>query len=147
MAYQKYTELEVWKKARAFASHIYLLTAKFPKEETYGLTSQIRRCTISIASNIAEGSGRQHAKETVHFLTIARGSLYEIETQLYISKDINIISDEQLTICINEIETLGKLINGYIRYISLTIQPPKTNKLQDKHPIQTTNDETTKQHK
>ena len=126
MAYQKYTELEVWKKARTFASNIYLLTAKFPKEETYGLTSQIRRCAISVPSNIAEGCGRQHAKETIHFLTIARGSLYELETQLYISKDIDIISNEQLNGCIIEIEILGKLINGYIRYISSTIQKPKT---------------------
>lgn len=124
MAYQKYTELEVWKKARTFASHIYLLTAKFPKEETYGLTSQIRRCAVSVPSNIAEGSGRQHAKETVQFLTIARGSLYEFETQLYISKDIDIISDEQLNSCLTEIETIGKLINGYIRYVSLTVQQP-----------------------
>jgi four helix bundle protein len=122
MAYQKYTELEVWKKARAFASHIYLITAKFPKEEIYGLTSQIRRCAISIPSNIAEGCGRQHNKETIHFLSIARGSLYEIETQLYISKDIEIISDENLTVCLSEI--LGKLINGYIRYISSKIQNP-----------------------
>lgn len=131
MAYQKYTELEVWKRARIFASNIYLLTAKFPKEETYGLTSQIRRCAISIASNIAEGSGRQHAKETVQFLTMARGSLYEIETQLYISKDINIISDDHLNLCLTEIETIGKLINGYIRYISLNTPPkkPTTNQL------------------
>jgi four helix bundle protein len=147
MAYQKYTELEVWKKARAFASHIYLLTVKFPKEETYGLTSQLRRCAISIASNIAEGSGRQHAKETVHFLAIARGSLYELETQLYISNDINIISDEHLSNCLKEIEMLGKLINGYIRYVSLTIQKPKTNNLLEKHPSQTTNNETSKQPK
>ena len=147
MAYQKYTELEVWKKARAFASDIYLLTGKFPKEETYGLTSQIRRCAVSVPSNIAEGSGRQHAKETVQFLTIARGSLYELETQLYISKDINIISAEQLNNHLNEIETIGKLINGYIRYVNLTSQKPKVNIPLDKHPSQTTNNETPKQPK
>lgn len=125
MVYQKYTELEVWKKARSFASHIYSLSSKFPKEEQYGLTTQIRCCAVSIPSNIAEGSGRQHTKETIHFLTIARGSLYELETQLYISKDIAIISDEQLSICLEEIETLGELINGYIRYISSTGENPK----------------------
>ena len=91
MAYQKYTELEVWKMARVFASYIYKLTATFPKEETYGLTSQIRRCAVSVPSNIAEGSGRQHPKETIQFLAIARGSLYELETQLYVSFDINFI--------------------------------------------------------
>jgi four helix bundle protein len=124
MAYQKYTELDVWKKARSFASTIYLLTSKFPKEEIYGLTSQLRRCAVSIPSNIAEGSGRQHVKETIHFLTIARGSLYELETQLYISKDVAMISDEQLDICLKEIEGLGKLINGYMRYVN-TLSPKK----------------------
>lgn len=118
MAYQKYTELDVWKKAREFASHIYLLTSKFPKEETYGLTSQIRRCAVSVPSNIAEGSGRQHQKETIQFLAIARGSLYELETQIYVSFDIGFISEIQLNECIFIIETLGKLINGYIRYLN-----------------------------
>jgi four helix bundle protein len=133
MAYQKYIELDVWKNARAFAAHIYLITLKFPKEEVYGLTSQLRRCAISIPSNIAEGCGRQHAKETIHFLTIARGSLYELETQLYISKDISIISNEQLDVCLIEIEILGKLINGYIRYISSNIEKTNVN-LQSKKP-------------
>ncbi|MCJ0742115.1 four helix bundle protein [Pedobacter montanisoli] len=65
MAYQKYTELEVWKVARTFTAQVYKITANFPKEETYGLTSQIRRCAVSVPSNIAEGSGRQHTKETI----------------------------------------------------------------------------------
>ncbi|WP_199118452.1 four helix bundle protein [Pedobacter sp. ASV28] len=118
MAYQEYTELEVWKTARAFAAHIYKLTAAFPKEETYGLTSQIRRCAVSVPSNIAEGSGRQHPKETIQFLAIARGSLYELETQLYVSFDIGFISEIQLSECLMQIEALGKLINGYIRYLN-----------------------------
>lgn len=87
MSYQKYTDLEVWKKAREFATYIYDLTTVFPKEEQFGITTQIRRCAVSIASNLAEGCGRQHKKETIQSLTIARGSLFEIETQLYISYD------------------------------------------------------------
>ncbi|RYF09816.1 MAG: four helix bundle protein [Flavobacteriales bacterium] len=118
MAYQKYTELEVWKKARAFTAFIYRLTVAFPKEEIYGLTSQIRRCAVSIPSNIAEGSGRRHSKETIQFLAISRGSLYELETQIYVSFDIGLISETQLSECINQIEILGKLINGYIRYLA-----------------------------
>ncbi len=118
MAYQKYTELEVWKTAREFAADIYQLTATSPKEETYGLTSQIRRCAVSVPSNIAEGSGRQHPKETIQFLAIARGSLYELETQLYVSFDIGFISEIQLNESITQIEVLGKLINGYIRYLN-----------------------------
>lgn len=119
MAYQKYTELEVWKAARAFATNIYQLTAVFPKEEIYGITSQIRRCAVSVPSNIAEGSGRQYAKETIQFLAIARGSLYELETQIYVSFDIGFISELQLTECLEKIEVIGKLINGYIRYLNV----------------------------
>lgn len=118
MAYQKYTELEVWKRARAFTSFVYKLTSTFPKEEMYGLVSQIRRCAVSIPSNIAEGCGRRHVKETIQFLAISRGSLYELETQIYVSCDIGFISETQLIECIKEIETLGKLINGCIRYLT-----------------------------
>ena len=109
-AYQKYTELDVWKHSRALASHVYELSAKFPKSEQFGIVSQIRRCVVSVPSNIAEGCGRQHKKETIQFLSIARGSLFELETQLYI------ITEDQLGICLDKIENLGKLLNGFIRY-------------------------------
>ena len=115
-AYQKYTELDVWKHARVLASHIYELTSSFPKSEQFGIISQIRRCVVSVPSNIAEGCGRQHKKETIQFLSIARGSLYELETQLYISKDLSYITEDQLTTCLKKIENLGKLLNGFIRY-------------------------------
>lgn len=114
--YQKYTELDVWKQARILASFIYELTATFPKAEQFGLVSQMRRCVVSVPSNIAEGSGRQHLKETIQFLNISRGSLFELETQIYISRDLGFISEDQLTNSIEQIENLGKLINGYIRY-------------------------------
>lgn len=116
MGYQKYTELDVWKQARELASFIYELTSTFPKSEQFGLVSQMRRCVVSIPSNIAEGCGRQHLKETIRFLNIARGSLYELETQIFISKDLNFIDDNQLEICIQKVENVGKLINGFIRY-------------------------------
>ena len=114
--YQKYTELDVWKHARELASFIYELTSNYPKTEQFGIISQIRRCVVSIPSNIAEGCGRHHNKETLHFLSISKGSLYELETQLYISKDLKFINEEQLTTCLNKIESLGKLLNGFIRY-------------------------------
>ncbi len=114
--YKKYTELEVWKQARALASYIYEITASYPVAEQYSLVSQMRRCAVSIPSNIAEGSGRQSDKETLHFLAIARGSLYELETQTYISKDLNFIPDSVLKNCLAQIENLGKLINGFMRY-------------------------------
>lgn len=114
--YQKYTELDVWKKGRELATLVYKLTADYPKAEQFGLVSQMRRCAVSVPSNIAEGCGRQHLKETIQFLNIARGSLFELETQSYISNDLAFISDEQLTNLIEQIENLGKLINGYMRY-------------------------------
>ena len=114
--YQKYTELDVWKQARALASMIYEITTSYPKAEQFGIISQMRRCAVSVPSNIAEGCGRQRTKETIQFLNISRGSLYELETQLYISKDLSFINEEQLNTCLQKIESLGKLINGFIRF-------------------------------
>jgi four helix bundle protein len=114
--YQKYTELDVWKQAKDLASCIYHLTASFPKEEQFGIISQMRRCVVSVPSNIAEGCGRQHIKETIHFLSIARGSLYELETQIYISKDLNFINEVDFNKTLQSIEHVGKLINGFIRF-------------------------------
>lgn len=119
-SYQKYTELDVWKQARTLASFTYELTNSFPKSEQFGIISQIRRCVVSIPSNIAEGCGRQHKKETTQFLSIARGSLFELETQLYISKDLSYINEEQLADCLSKIENIGKLLNGFIRYNNKT---------------------------
>jgi len=84
---REYTDLEVWQKCRALTSSIYSLTKPFPKEELFGLTNQMRRSAVSILSNIAEGCGRNHTKDSLQFFYIARGSLYELESQLYISFD------------------------------------------------------------
>jgi four helix bundle protein len=82
-----YIELQVWIEARKLVNEVYLLTKNFPKEEIYGIISQIRRCAVSIPSNIAEGCGRRTSKETIQFLYISRGSLFELETQLFLSSD------------------------------------------------------------
>jgi len=123
--YQKYTDLDVWKQARILASVIYGITGSYPKSEQFGIISQMRRCAVSVPSNIAEGCGRQHTKETIQFLNIFRGSLYELESQLYISKDLKFINEEQLSTCLQQIESLGKLINGFIRFKNLTIKANK----------------------
>lgn len=112
----KYTELEVWLETRKLSNLVYNKTKVFPKEEVYGLTNQIRRCAVSIPSNIAEGIGRQSSKETLHFLHISRGSLYELETQFYLSLDQNYMSASDFEIITNQIETCKKLINGFINY-------------------------------
>ncbi len=77
---KSYTNLDVWKKSRSLVNSIYKLTEKYPKNELYGLTNQIRRCAVSIPSNIAEGCGRNYSKDSIQFFYIARGSLYELET-------------------------------------------------------------------
>ncbi|HMG15410.1 MAG TPA: four helix bundle protein [Saprospiraceae bacterium] len=111
-----YTELNVWIKTRELATLCYELTKKFSKEELFGLSSQIRRSAVSIPSNIAEGCGRSTSKTTNQFLFIARGSLYELETQCLISNDLNYIDQETLNTIIDKISECKKLLNGIINY-------------------------------
>lgn len=110
-----YKELDVWLKARELVKKIYILTTSFPNEEQYGLTSQIRRSSISISSNIAEGCGRQTAKETIYFLHIARGSLFELETQVILADDLGYITMNAVD-TLKEIERVKMLLNGFINY-------------------------------
>jgi four helix bundle protein len=114
--YKTYKELDVWIKLRLFVKEIYLITKDFPKEELYGLISQMRRSAVSIPSNIAEGYGRQYKKESIQFFHIARGSLYEIETQLYIATDLNSLSQLKLSEIILQLEECRKLLGGLIKY-------------------------------
>ncbi len=114
--YRTYRDLDVWKKARVLVKEVYLLTRKFPKDEVYGLMSQMRRCAVSIPSNIAEGYGRQFKKETIQFLHIARGSLFELETQLFIASDLSYIDEECLEKLLMQLDDCKKLLNGLIKY-------------------------------
>ena len=113
---KRYTELEVWKKSRELVSWVYSFTNNFPKEELYGLTNQMRRCSVSIPSNIAEGAGRNSAKDSIQFFFISKGSLYELETQLYLSFDLKYISEEILNETLLKIQECLKLLNGFINY-------------------------------
>jgi four helix bundle protein len=111
-----YKELDVWKKSRTLASSIYSLSMDFPKDEICGLTNQMRRAAVSVASNIAEGCGRQHAKDAVQLFYIARGSLYELETQLYIASDQKFLGQRTLDTVLAEVTSCKQLLNGLIRY-------------------------------
>jgi four helix bundle protein len=91
---RSYRELLVWQKAKTLSVEIYRATEQFPRTETYGLTSQIRRAAVSVASNIAEGQGRLTLGEFLHFLGQARGSLLELETQLAIAVNLNYLKPE-----------------------------------------------------
>ena len=118
---QSYKDLLIWQKGIEITEKVYLLTKSFPSEEIYSLTNQIKRATVSIPSNIAEGFGRNSTKSYVNFLKISRGSLYELETQLIIAEKQNFISDLDLLKSINElISEEGKMINSYINKIELS---------------------------
>lgn len=114
--YRTYRDLDVWKKARGLVKEVYLVSRNFPKDEVYGLMSQMRRCAVSIPSNIAEGYGRQFKKETIQFLHIARGSLFELETQLFIASDLGYIDQECLEKLLTQLDDCKKLLNGLIKY-------------------------------
>ena len=87
-----YRDLLVWQKSMTFVTNIYQVTKTFPKEEVYGLTSQIRRCAISIPSNISEGYGRNSTNDYIRFLQISMGSIFEIQTQLEIAKNLGYLN-------------------------------------------------------
>ncbi|AWX43116.1 hypothetical protein HME9304_00103 [Flagellimonas maritima] len=92
----KVEDLKIWNKAMNLTKQIYLLATKLPLEERFGLASQIKRCAVSIPSNIAEGAGRNSKKEFKHFLGIANGSSYELHTQLTLLIDLNLISENKI---------------------------------------------------
>ena len=113
---KRYKDLNVWQEARKLSKDIYSLTSEFPKEEQFGLINQMRRCAISVPSNIAEGCGRNYPKDSIQFFHISRGSLYELETQLYFSFDLNYIDQTKLNEVLLSTETTRKLLSGFIRY-------------------------------
>ena len=111
-----YRQLVAWQKSIDLAEKIYVQTSSYPKEERYGLTSQMRRAAVSIPSNIAEGQGRRSTdEEFVRFLLIALGSLCELETHLEISVRLKLISNERVTQLRPDVDEVGRLINGLIR--------------------------------
>lgn len=115
-----YTDLDVWKESRTLVKIVYEVVSQYPREELFGLQSQIKRSSVSIPSNIAEGCGRNSRKESLQFFYIARGSAYELETQLYLSFDLNFLSEENLNLLLNKLQTVRMLLSGLInRYKSL----------------------------
>ena len=111
---RKYKNLMIWQKATEFALSIYMITKDFPKEEIYGITSQLRRASTSIAANIAEGSERGSDKEFIRFLRIAAASLAEVETYLYFAWRLDFITDSVYQELLLATMENGKMINGLI---------------------------------
>jgi four helix bundle protein len=116
-----FTDLEAWKESRILVKMTYTSLRSFPKDEIFGLQSQIKRSVISLPSNIAEGSGRNHKKDSLQFFYIARGSAYELETQLYLSFDLSFINKETLDELSLQLEKVRKLLAGLINYYKMQI--------------------------
>ena len=118
---KSYKDLLIWQKGIEITEKVYLTTNNFPENELFSLTNQIRRASVLILSNIAEGFGRNSTKSYMNFLKISRGSLYELETQLIIADRLNYISDNELLKSINDLlSEEGKMINSYINKLKLS---------------------------
>ncbi len=114
---QNFTDLDAWRESYKLVISIYDITKQFPKEEIYGLISQMKRCSVSIASNIAEGFSRRTNKEKAQFYYISHGSLTELQNQIIISKGLKYINNQETKDLLDHTKTTQKLINGLIKYI------------------------------
>lgn len=114
MAVKSYRDLQAWTKAMDLVEQIYRLAQTLPAEERYGLTSQIQRAAVSVPANIAEGHGRVHRGDYVHHLSIARGSLMEVETHLALAVRLNLLDRESAVPVWDLAQEVGKLLNGLI---------------------------------
>ena len=112
---KNFTDLIVWKNGHNLVLQIYKLTKKFPKEEKYGLSDQIRRAAVSITSNIAEGFGRMKYNDKAHFYTMALGSIYEVQNQILISKDIGYVTKEECNLLMINSTNISKMCSGLIK--------------------------------
>ncbi len=110
-----FKELKVWQLSRLLVKEVYEITSAFPATEKYGLTSQLKRCAVSMPANISEGCGRNTNKDFAHFLNISLGSAYELETLLIVSNDLNLVSEEQLNNITLKISEIQKMTFGLIK--------------------------------
>jgi len=114
MQVNSYQDLKVWQQGLQLAEECYLLTKGYPREELFGMTSQIRRASAAIPANIAEGWGREGTREYIQFLRVAQGSLKELETHLILSQRVGLARQEQVTPLLHRTTEIGKMIRSLI---------------------------------
>jgi len=135
---RRYQDLEAWQKAMDLVVECYQATQPFPSNETYGLTSQIRRSAVSVPANIAEGHGRQHQTEFIQHLSIAYGSLSELETHIGIAQRLNYLDLDQVQKLLGRASEVGRLLNGLLRFLrkdTTDVRRPRTdNRLRARRP-------------
>jgi four helix bundle protein len=122
MEIKSYRDLHAWQRAMDFVTAVYQATAKFPRDEIYGLTSQLRRSAVSVPSNIAEGHGRQSTRDFINFLSIAYGSLNEAQTQIVIAHRLGYLTADETQSLESLSQEVGRLINGLTRSLSQKLE-------------------------
>ena len=115
----RFKDLEIWRLSRIFCSLIYKATEDFPEKEKFGITNQMRRASVSIPSNIAEGASRKSNKDFSRFLEIAIGSAYELETQLLISNDLGFLEQENAEILLIELNRIVQMTSKFITTLKM----------------------------
>jgi four helix bundle protein len=121
-----FTDLEVWRRGHKLVIEIYKITREFPKSELFGLTDQMRRCSVSITSNIAEGFSRYSHKEKLQFFRISAGSITELQNQLIIARDVGLIKDFVFQSLYEQTIVVLKILNGLIRNTKSRFQIPNS---------------------
>ena len=119
---RQYKNLKIWERSVDLALLVYKITSDFPKSEIYGLTSQLRRCSVSISSNIAEGAARSSDKEFQRFLDIAYGSCYELQSQLYIAFKLNLLNKSQFKEMNTEMDEIQKMIFTFSKTLNRSLK-------------------------
>lgn len=126
MGSQSYKDLLVWQKSIALCTQVYKVCEKFPRSELYGLADQMKRAAVSVSSNIAEGQARQHLGEFLHFLSIANGSLAELDTQRIIAANLNLINEESTNSLDSDITEIRKMLYALRARLKSKNWKPKT---------------------
>ena len=116
MKIKDYRDYDVWKQAKELGILIYKLSSEFPDSEKFGLTNQVRRASVSVLSNIAESCGREHKRDSLQFLYISRGSLFEVEAQIDLAFDLGYLNPESRINVLNQINRCKRLLYGFIAY-------------------------------
>jgi four helix bundle protein len=130
-----YKDLEVWKLGVKTAEAIFILTSSFPAEQKFGLSSQMQRAAVSIPSNIAEGYARDGTGEYIYYLSVAMGSLAELETQLLIARNINLCKPEQINGIFGNLTSLGKMLKALSLKLKSKTAKPEVNKHRILNPV------------
>ena len=120
---RSYRDLEAWQKAMDLVVDCYDVASRLPRTETYGLASQLQRAAISVPANIAEGHGRSHTREFLNHLSIAYGSLMEVETHLHIATRLRYIDDSALDVLLSKSSQIGRMLNGLIQSPNRKLNP------------------------